>query len=110
MSRLANVRARYAINSGDGLPGKWEGPDAVACLNRRPNPVPRRRIKVDDNLVVKRSTTPFCDAARVLLAEGIKPDTVLIMRHDSSVADALRSTVGSRRPRFILGQRARWTQ
>jgi hypothetical protein len=51
--------------------------------------------KVDGRTVVKRSTTPFCDAARVLLAEGIKPDTVLVMRHAGSLADALRSTVGA---------------
>jgi hypothetical protein len=31
----------------------------------------------------------------VLLAEGIKPDTVLVMRHAGSAADALRSTVGA---------------
>jgi len=43
---------------------------------------------------VKRSTTPFCDAARVLLAEGIKPDTVFVMRHANSAADAVPSTVG----------------
>jgi hypothetical protein len=51
--------------------------------------------KVDGRFVVKRSTTPFCDAARVLLAEGIRPDTALVMRHAGSVADALRSTVGA---------------
>jgi hypothetical protein len=51
--------------------------------------------KVDGRTVVKRSTTPFCDAARVLLAEGIKPDTVLVMRHAGSLADALGSTVGA---------------
>jgi hypothetical protein len=48
---------------------------------------------VDVRSIVKRSTTPFCDAARVLLAEGVKPDTVLVMRHAGSAADALRSTV-----------------
>jgi hypothetical protein len=44
---------------------------------------------------VKRSTTPFCDAARVLLAEGVRPETVLVMRHEGSPHDALRSTVGA---------------
>ena len=29
--------------------------------------------KVDRRVIVKRSTTPFCDAARVLLAEGVPP-------------------------------------
>jgi hypothetical protein len=30
--------------------------------------------KVDGRFVVERSTTPFCDAARVLLAEGVRPE------------------------------------
>src|SRR5258706_933047 len=49
--------------------------------------------KVDDRSVVKRSTTPFCAAARVLLAEGADPATKLVMRHEGSSHDALRSTV-----------------
>jgi hypothetical protein len=51
--------------------------------------------KVDGRSVVKRSTTPFCDAARVLLAEGADPSTKLVMRHEGSSHDALRSTVGA---------------
>jgi hypothetical protein len=50
--------------------------------------------KVDGRIVVKRSTTPFCAAARVLLAEGVDPATKLVMRHEGSPHDALRSTVG----------------
>jgi hypothetical protein len=50
--------------------------------------------KIDGRFVVKRSTTPFCDAARVLLAEGVRPEAKLVMRHAGSAADALRSTVG----------------
>jgi hypothetical protein len=50
--------------------------------------------KIDHRIVVKRSTTPFCDAARALLAEGIDPATRIVMRHGNSPADALRSTVG----------------
>jgi hypothetical protein len=49
--------------------------------------------KVEGRRIVKRSTIPFCDAARALLAEGINPDTVLVMRHEGKVHDALRSTV-----------------
>ena len=48
---------------------------------------------IDGRRIVKRSTTPFCDAARVLLAEGIKPDTILVMRHNGSASDALRASV-----------------
>jgi hypothetical protein len=50
--------------------------------------------RIDGRCIVKRSTTPFCDGARVLLAEGIKPNTILVMRHAGSASDALRSTVG----------------
>jgi hypothetical protein len=50
--------------------------------------------KVDGRFVVERSTTPFCDTARVLLAEGVDPVTKIVMRHAGSLADALRSTVG----------------
>jgi hypothetical protein len=49
--------------------------------------------KVDGRFVVKRSTTPFCDAACALLAEGIDPGTRMVMRHANSPHDALRSTV-----------------
>jgi hypothetical protein len=50
--------------------------------------------KVDGRQIVKRSTTPFCAAARALLAEGIAPAARLIMRHEGSPYDALRLTVG----------------
>jgi len=49
--------------------------------------------RVGDRVLVRRSTTPFCDAARILLAEDIDPDIILVMRHHNSPADALRSTV-----------------
>src|SRR5215470_3248098 len=70
---------------------------------------------VDGRCIVRRSTAPFCDAARALLAQGVKPGTVLIMRHERSTYDALRSTVGVAaglavandrvgRPRFVKWQ------
>jgi hypothetical protein len=39
-------------------------------------------------------SAPLCGAARVLLAEGIQPETCLQMRHAGSETLALRSTVG----------------
>jgi hypothetical protein len=45
--------------------------------------------------IVERSTTPFFDAARRLVAEGVDPSTPLIMRHSGSYHDALRATVGA---------------
>jgi hypothetical protein len=41
------------------------------------------------------STKPFLDAARVLMAEGVDPATVLQMRHADSATVAMRSTVGT---------------
>jgi len=49
---------------------------------------------VGDRPVVERSTQPFCDAARVLLSEGVNPAAWLVMRHAGSATEALRSTVG----------------
>ncbi len=50
---------------------------------------------VDGRPIVTRSTTPFCDAARVLLAQEVDPATVLVMRHKGADYNALRSTIGS---------------
>jgi hypothetical protein len=41
------------------------------------------------------STKPFLDAARVLLAEGVDPATVLQMCHEGSATVAMRATVGA---------------
>src|SRR5215470_14520192 len=49
---------------------------------------------MDGATIVTRSTTPFFDAARVLLAKGAAPDMPLVMRHADAHHDALRSTVG----------------
>jgi hypothetical protein len=49
---------------------------------------------IDGRGIVKRSSTPFFAAARVLLAEGVDPATKFVMRHEGSPYDALRSTVG----------------
>jgi hypothetical protein len=49
---------------------------------------------VNGRCIVQRSTTPFCDAARVLLQDGIDPATPLVMRHGYDGCDALRATVG----------------
>jgi hypothetical protein len=50
---------------------------------------------LDGRRLVERSTTPFFDAARRLLAEGLDPSTRLIMRHSRSDTDALRATIGN---------------
>jgi hypothetical protein len=49
---------------------------------------------VDGRTTVTRSTTPFLDAARALLAEGVYPAMRLVMRHAGADHDASRSTIG----------------
>jgi hypothetical protein len=51
--------------------------------------------ELDGRVLVRRSAAPFCDAARLLLAEGVDPATKLVMRHSGSEIDALRSTIGA---------------
>jgi hypothetical protein len=46
------------------------------------------------------SLTPFCSAARQLLAEGCSPRDRLIMRHKGSDVDCLKASVG---------EAAKWT-
>jgi hypothetical protein len=50
--------------------------------------------QLGDRVLVASSRQPFLDAARVLLADGCDPATVIVMRHAASDFDALRSTVG----------------
>jgi hypothetical protein len=50
---------------------------------------------VNGRVLVKRSTQPMLDAARVLLGEGTAPATRLVMRHAGSPTDALIGTVGA---------------
>ena len=50
--------------------------------------------KVDGRTIITRSTQPLLDGCRVLIREGVDPDTRITMRHAGSTADALRSTVG----------------
>jgi hypothetical protein len=50
---------------------------------------------INERRIVVASRTPFCDGARVLLAEGLAmPSDVLIMRHAGSQVDALKAAVG----------------
>jgi hypothetical protein len=54
----------------------------------------RSRGRVDSRLLVASSRTPFCDAARALLAEGVDPSTRIMMRRAGSATDPLTATVG----------------
>ena len=47
-----------------------------------------------DRLIVASSTQPLLDSARVLLREGVDPETKLVMRHKGSDTDALSGRVG----------------
>jgi hypothetical protein len=48
-----------------------------------------------ERILVRRSTQPFLDAARVLAGEGVDSATPLVMHHAGQDYDALRSTVGA---------------
>jgi hypothetical protein len=58
-------------------------------------PRPGRYDAAVGRTLVTSSTTPLLDAARVLAAEGVPPDTRLAMRHAGADHDALTSTVGA---------------
>jgi hypothetical protein len=61
--------------------------------------------EVDGREIVTRSATPFCDAARALLADDVDPATVLRMRHAGANYDALRcSGLRTVRRRGIQGR------
>jgi len=47
-----------------------------------------------DDKILSSSRQPLLDAARALLAEGIPPETPIMMRHQGSETISLRSTVG----------------
>jgi hypothetical protein len=60
--------------------------------------VPTKPGKFDafhaERQIVAASQTPFCDAARALLAEGLAaPSDVLVMSHGGSAHDALKASV-----------------
>jgi hypothetical protein len=53
----------------------------------------RFRARRDGRVLVASSRTPFCDAARALLADGVASATRIVMRHADSATDALSATV-----------------
>lgn len=58
----------------------------------------KRRGRFDmyfDGRYLGRSTTPLLTAARILLAEGLPPETPIEMRHQCSTTISLRSTIGA---------------
>jgi hypothetical protein len=77
-------------------------------------PIGRDRFaaRLDGRLLVRSSRTPLCDAARVLIAEGADPDSIIVMRHAGSSVDSFRARLSvaaalaveereSRAPRFV---------
>ncbi|MPR12173.1 hypothetical protein [Microvirga tunisiensis] len=48
-----------------------------------------------------RSPTPFFAAARVLLAQGFDPATLLTMRHEGSAIISIRATIGQAAGRTV---------
>jgi hypothetical protein len=50
-------------------------------------------VLANGDVIVTRSRTPFLDAARVLLAEGIDPSTILQMVHKHTGTLSLRGPI-----------------
>jgi hypothetical protein len=49
----------------------------------------------DGRVVVTSSSTPFFAAARALLAAGVHPGCMLMMRHSTAISDSLRATISA---------------
>jgi hypothetical protein len=52
-------------------------------------------VRCDDRLLIKSTRQPLLDGARVLLDQGIDPDTTVVLRHDGSSADSLTAKLGA---------------
>src|SRR5689334_18663423 len=65
----------------------------VVVVKEIANPA-RYEARVAGRLVVRNSSTPFLDAARVLLGEGCANDSGIVMRRSPDGMDCLISTVG----------------
>jgi hypothetical protein len=89
---------RTNAEGGGEMPNVSNGGCDQASAVRRPpgGTIPGKfDVRHGDRLIVDASRTPFCDGARVLLAEGIAvPGDMLIMRHAGSDHDALKASVG----------------
>jgi len=63
-------------------------------------PNPRRftfnvRIEHSDRFLVRSTYQPFFDSARRLLDLGHDPETILVLKHEGSPTEALKSTIGA---------------
>jgi len=92
----ANIKPRPGVRNPTGVPIIIVVSPSIDAEGRRAHSGRGQLFdgRVDGRIIVERSPTPFCDGARVLLAEGCDPATRFNMRHDGSTGDALRSTVG----------------
>ena len=59
---------------------------------------------IDGRRIVSSSTTPFLDAARVLLNGGANPDTHIFMFHEGCGYYSLKSTVGKAAKLTVIGR------
>jgi hypothetical protein len=53
------------------------------------------KLASNGDVLVKSSRTPFLDSARRLLERGYPADATLIMKHENSLTESLRATIGS---------------
>lgn len=68
---------------------------AEIILAVKPSGAGRFDAHLLDRVLIRGSRTPFCDAARALLAQGLaKPSDMLVMRYPVSLTGAVRAGVG----------------
>src|SRR5262245_44350954 len=65
----------------------------VCPAQRRPDSY-EARLEGDDRILCV-SSTPFCDSARQLIAEGYDSRVIFVFRHASSDEDCLRANLGT---------------
>ena len=124
MVNLARAKDAAVSWVGGGKGIRWERRGTLAEGSSKPTatsaaPSPRgmlivvkeykRRGLFDayfDGRWLCRSHAPLLSAARVLLAEGIPPETPIMMRHQGSETISLRSTVGG--AAALVVESSRW--
>ena len=88
---------RRRRGGGDGEPGQTGAPTRPLLIVVAETSQRRGKFSAhlgDDRKLLSSSRQPLLDVARVLLAEGIPPETPIAMQHKGSAIIAMTSTVG----------------
>lgn len=99
-ARGQNRSSGQRISLRDTTPqAEYQYPNHSAPLTIIVAPVARRpgyfRVHLGGRILVAASRQPFCDAARLLLAECRDPRTILVMKHMGAATESLRGSIGT---------------